>query len=205
LKTNFPVFFHTPARPAYFIRFGKLGAAPRQPQISRSRPGVPQEFLMKTRTLFLLAVLTSLAAFAALNWDAFIAPSRLSVGVASVQAPLGLIMLGLVVLLAALFLAFVLYWQTTVLLDARRHAKDLRSNRELADRAEASRFTELHVFLATELRKLSLRDEAAQAVMLNRIEQAERELRAAVQRSENKLAGQIASPAPLAQHSKRAS
>ena len=160
---------------------------------------------MKTRTLFLLAVLTSLAAFAALNWDAFIAPSRLSVGVASVQAPLGLIMLGLVVLLAVLFLAFVLYWQTTVLLDARRHAKDLRSNRELADRAEASRFTELHVFLATELRKLSLRDEAAQAVMLHRIEQAERELRAAVQRTENTLAEQIAQPAALAQHSKRAS
>lgn len=160
---------------------------------------------MKTRTLFLLAVLTSLAAFAALNWDAFIAPSRLSVGVASVQAPLGLIMLGLVVLLAVLFLAFVLYWQTTVLLDARRHAKDLRSNRELADRAEASRFTELHVFLAAELRKLSLRDEAAQAVMLHRIEQAERELRAAVQRTENTLAEQIAQPAALAQHSKRAS
>jgi hypothetical protein len=147
---------------------------------------------MKIRTLFVLAVLTWLAAFAALNWNAFTAPSSLSVGVANVQAPLGLIMLGLIVFLTALFLVFVLYLQASVLLDARRHARDLRLNRELADKAEASRFTELRGFLDAELHKLSLRDEAAQAQLLNRIEHLERELRMALKQSERTLTGQIA-------------
>lgn len=137
---------------------------------------------MKTRTLFLLAVLISIAAFAALNWSAFNAPTTLSVGVASVQAPLGLVMLGLVVFLTALFLVFVVYLQAAVLLDTRRHAKDLRANRQLADQAEASRFTELRVFLEAELKNRSLRDEAAQAAMLNRIEQLESDLLAALKR-----------------------
>ena len=151
---------------------------------------------MKTRTLFLLAVLMLIAVFAALNWGAFIAPSRLSLGIAEVQAPLGLLMLGLVVFLVALFLFFVLTLQATVLLDTRRHAKDLRANRELADKAEASRFTELRGFIETELHKLNLRDEAAQAVTLNRIEQVDRDFRAALKRSENTVAAQIAQQTP---------
>lgn len=138
---------------------------------------------MKTRTLFLLAVLTTIAAFAALNWNAIVAPTTLSVGVTSVQAPLGLVLLGVVALLTALFLVFVLYLQSAVLLDARRHAKDLRANRQLADQAEASRFTELRSFLEAELRKSSIRDEAAQAALINRIEHLERELLAALRQA----------------------
>jgi uncharacterized integral membrane protein len=151
---------------------------------------------MKTRTLFLLAVLMLIAVFAALNWSAFIAPSTLSLGITEVQAPLGLLMLGLIVFLVTLFLVFVLTLQATVLLDTRRHAKDLRANRELADKAEASRFTELRGFIESELHKLNLRDEAAQAVTLNRIEQVDRDFRAALKRSENTLAAQIAQQTP---------
>lgn len=138
---------------------------------------------MKTRTLFLLAVLTTIAAFAALNWNAIVAPTTLSVGLTSVQAPLGLVLLGVVAVLTALFLVFVLYLQSAVLLDARRHAKDLRANRQLADQAEASRFTELRGFLEAELRKSSIRDEAAQAALINRIEHLERELLAALRQA----------------------
>jgi hypothetical protein len=152
---------------------------------------------MKTRTLFLLAVLTSIAAFAAVNWNAFTTQATLSLGVASIQAPLGLVMLGVIAFLTALFLVFVLYLQANLLLDARRHAKDLRANRELADKAEASRFTELHAFLEAELRKLSLRDEASQAVMLNRIDQLQRDLQATLKQSENTLS------APMTQQTQR--
>jgi uncharacterized integral membrane protein len=152
---------------------------------------------MKTRTLFLLAVLTSIAAFAAVNWNAFTTQATLSLGVASIQAPLGLVMLGVIAFLTALFLVFVLYLQANLLLDARRHAKDLRANRELADKAEASRFTELHAFLEAELRKLSLRDEASQAAMLNRIDQLQRDLQATLKQSENTLS------APMTQQTQR--
>jgi uncharacterized integral membrane protein len=106
---------------------------------------------MPLRTVVLLMVLVAVAIFAALNWGAFMAPTTLSLGVARVQAPLGLIMLGLVAVLTALFLLYVVYLQTTVLLETRRHAKELQAQRELADQAEASRFTELRTYLETRL------------------------------------------------------
>ena len=94
---------------------------------------------MKIRTLFLLIVVVVIIVFAALNWSAFMAPTTLSLGFATVQAPLGLIMLGLLVFLTGLFLVFVVYLQTSSLLETRRHARELQANRELADQAEASR------------------------------------------------------------------
>ena len=151
---------------------------------------------MKIRTLLMLVVLVVLSCFVALNWSAFMAPTILSVGLTHVEAPLGLVMLGLMLALTAMFLAFVVYLQTSVLFDARHHARELRTNRELADKAEASRFTELRGFIESELHKLNLRDEAAQAVTLNRIEQVDRDFRAALKRSENTLAAQIAQQTP---------
>ena len=49
---------------------------------------------MYLRTLMILAVLGLIAVFSALNWSAFIAPTALSLGFTSVEAPLGLILLG---------------------------------------------------------------------------------------------------------------
>jgi hypothetical protein len=106
---------------------------------------------MPLRTVVLLIVLAAVALFAALNWSAILAPTTLSLGVAEVQAPLGLIMLVLIAVLAALFLAYVAYLQSTVLLEARRHARELQAQRELADQAEVSRFTELRSYLDSRL------------------------------------------------------
>ena len=106
---------------------------------------------MPLRTVLLLIVLAAIALFAALNWSAFLAPTTLSLGFAQVQAPLGLIMLGLIALLTALFLGYLVYLQTTVLLESRRHAKELQAQRELADQAEASRVTELRAYLDARL------------------------------------------------------
>jgi uncharacterized membrane protein len=106
---------------------------------------------MPLRTVFLLIVLAAIALFVALNWSAFLAPTTLSVGFAQVQAPLGLLMLALLAVLTAVFLTYLVYVQTTVLLESRRHAKELQAQRELADQAEASRFTELRGFIDTRL------------------------------------------------------
>ncbi|MEW5889240.1 MAG: LapA family protein [Pseudomonadota bacterium] len=146
---------------------------------------------MQLRTLLLLLVLAAVAAFAALNWGAIAAPTTLSLGFAAIEAPLGLIMLALIVVLTTVFLLFVVYLQTTVLLDARRNARELRSQRELADQAEASRFSQLHTFLEEELRKIEERDAAALERMLARTEQLERELRTAVETAGNTLAAYI--------------
>ncbi|PKN50630.1 MAG: Signal transduction histidine kinase [Deltaproteobacteria bacterium HGW-Deltaproteobacteria-16] len=146
---------------------------------------------MKVRTLFLLLTVAAIAVFTALNWSAFMAPATLSLGVANVQAPLGLVMLGLVAFLAALFLVFVVYLQTSVLLEARRHARELQANRELADQAEASRFTELRGFLEAELTRQAGLDAESRVVVLARLDQLDRDLRSAVEQSGNTLAAYI--------------
>jgi hypothetical protein len=109
---------------------------------------------MPLRTVVILVVLALVALFTALNWSAFIAPTTLSLGFAKVQAPLGLIMLALLAILTTLFLLYLVYLQTTVLLETRRHAKELQAQRELADQAEASRFTELRSHLDTRLTEI---------------------------------------------------
>lgn len=146
---------------------------------------------MNIRTVFLLIVLVIFSAFAALNWGAFMAPTPLSLGFAVVEAPLGMVMLGLVAILTSLFLVFVLYLQTTVLLDARRHARELQINRELADKAEASRFTELRGFLEAELKRLANLDAESRGAVLARIEQLDGELRTAIEESGNTLSAYI--------------
>lgn len=146
---------------------------------------------MKIRTLFLLIVMGAIAAFAMLNWSAFMTPTTLFLGVANVQAPLGLIMLGLLAFLAAMFLVFIVYLQTSVLFEARRHAKELQANRDLADQAEASRFTELRAFLEGELTRQAGHEAESKAAVLARLDRLEQELRAAVEQSGTVLSAYI--------------
>lgn len=146
---------------------------------------------MPIRTVLLLVMFGAIAIFAALNWNAFLAPTTLSLGIADVQAPLGMIMLGLIVLLTIMFLVFIVYLQTSVLLEARRHAKELQANRELADQAEASRFTDLRSYLEAELQRVAERDVEARTAMLARLDDVDRDLRASIEQSGNTLAAYI--------------
>ena len=146
---------------------------------------------MKLRTLFLLIVLVAIAAFAALNWNAFIAPSEVSLGVTSVRLPLGMVMLGLLLLLTVLFLAYMVYLQSSSLLETRRHSRELQAHRELADQAEASRFTELRAYLEAELTKQAGLHAESRTAVLARVEQLEHDLRDAMEQSGNTLAAYI--------------
>ncbi len=149
---------------------------------------------MKLRTMFLLLILGAIAVFSMLNWSHFVAPTTLSLGLAEVQAPLGVIMLGVVAFLTAFFLVFVVYVQASALFDSRRHAQELQVNRELADKAEASRFTELRGFLESELQKLAGRGvspASADPAMLARIDRLENALLTSVEQSGNSLAACI--------------
>lgn len=146
---------------------------------------------MKTRTLLLILVLVAIGGFSVLNWSAFLTPTPLNLGVVDVQAPLGLIMLGALVMVAAVFVVYILYLQTTVLLDTRQHTKELQSNRKLADQAEASRFTELRGFLEAELKRQLAQDADSRAAVVARIDQLERDLRMAVEQSGNSLAASL--------------
>src|SRR5215813_13911429 len=109
---------------------------------------------MRVRTLVVVVLLLLVALFAGLNWGAFTAPTELWLGVATVRAPLGLILLAIMVFLATVFLGYVVYLQTSFLMEARRSARELQAQRELADQAEASRFTELRAHLDSRLTEI---------------------------------------------------
>ncbi len=132
---------------------------------------------MNLRSLLIVAVLALLATFALLNWAAFTALTTVSLVFTSVQAPLGLIMLIITGFLIGLFLVYIVFQQAGVILETRRYAKELKNHRELADNAEASRFTEMRGFLETELRRLEAQRAAETRELGARIETAERQLR----------------------------
>jgi hypothetical protein len=147
---------------------------------------------MRIRTLLLLFILATVAAFSVLNWSVFVTPTTLSLGVTTVQAPLGLIMLGLLIFVAAFFLVFVVYLQSTVLLDARRHTRELQANRDLADKAEASRFTALREFLDAGFKQQASQEEGSRGALMARLDTLDRDLSLKLEQSENSLSAYIA-------------
>jgi len=147
---------------------------------------------MKIRDWLLILVLVAVAGFAVLNWSVILAPTALNLGIADIHAPLGLIMLGMVIVLVAFFMVYVLYLQTSVLFDARANAKELQNNRKLADQAEASRFTELRHYLEAELAKRADAEQAVKAALMARIDQLEKNLALAVEQSGNSVAAAVA-------------
>jgi uncharacterized integral membrane protein len=147
---------------------------------------------MRTRTLILLIALGAIAIFAALNWSAFTTPTTLTLGVIDFQAPLGLVMLIAIAVLTALFLVFIITMQTTVLLETRRQSRELQTSRTLAEQAEASRYTELRLYIDGELQKLDAHNQASIAATTACLDRIEREMRTAIDESGNSLAALIA-------------
>lgn len=146
---------------------------------------------MKIRSIFFLLLLLVLAIFTVLNWSAFIAPTTLSLGFAVVEAPLGLVMLGLLACFATIFLVFALYLQTTSLLETRRHARELETSRTLANQAEASRFTELRAFLEAELKRESELDATFRAAITERLDKLDRDFRYTIEETGNTFTAHI--------------
>ena len=102
---------------------------------------------MRIRTLLMLVFCVLVAAFIALNWNELSRPTPLNMGFVQTQGPLGLVMLGLMLLTILVFGTYALAIQTASLLETRNHAKEIKTQRELADKAEASRFTELRTLI----------------------------------------------------------
>jgi hypothetical protein len=136
---------------------------------------------MKFRTLLIVLALAGVAAFVAANWSAFLAPTTLSLGITSIDAPLGLLMLILLGAFTLAFIAFTAYMQTSAVRESRRNAREVQTQRELADHAEASRFTELRNFLESQLQQLNAREDAHRASLLERLERMEKTLHASPQ------------------------
>lgn len=139
---------------------------------------------MNLRSLLLTLTLAAIAVLAFFNWGALSAPLPISLGVTTVEAPLGLVMLALTAVLAVLFIAYVLWLQGSVLLETRRHGKEMQVQRELADKAEASRFTEMKAFLQTQ-------NQQTHSALMARIETMEARLLARATESDNTTAAYV--------------
>ena len=146
---------------------------------------------MKIRVFVLFGVFALLIVFMILNWATIMAPTELNLGVAQANAPLGLVMLGMIALLTALFLIYIVYMQTSVLFEARRHAKELQNNRELADKAETSRFTELRQFMAAEIQKQAIVQADSRSVLLSKLDVINSNIQTAIDQSGNSLSAYI--------------
>lgn len=156
---------------------------------------------MYLRTILILFVLGALALFTVVNWHAFTTPTTLSLVFATIEGPLGLILLGVVALLTALFLIYVTYLQSSVLMETRRHARELHAQRELAEDAEISRIHELRAALESQIQALTQRAERSQIELAAQSAQLKNDLRQSIEMSHNALAASLAEIDDRIQHS----
>ena len=143
---------------------------------------------MRFRTIFLVLAIVLIAAFVALNVDEFTRISTLSLGFTTIQVSLGLVMLALLIATLVIFLGSALYMQSRNVLEARTHTKELNAQRELADKAEASRFTELRAYLEAQVVAEQQRETALGTVLADRFAQQQQVLLARMEQMDNTLA-----------------
>lgn len=143
---------------------------------------------IRIRTLLILVFCLLVAAFVALNWNELSRQTTLNLGLAQAQGPLGLVMLGLLLLSTLAFGAFALAVQTSSLLEARAHVKEMQSLRDLADRAETSRFTELRTLIDRIESDSQSRATQSQQLLQEQLQTLQKDLRATIESSGNTLA-----------------
>lgn len=139
---------------------------------------------MKSRTALLVLIIVVMGALAFFNLSYLAQSVPTSLGFTVVDAPLGLILMSLAALMAIVFIAYVIAMQGTWLLEARAHAKEMAAQRELADKAEASRLTELRAALE------QLHKEEVQR-LLDRMDVLESHLNQRVLESDNSTAAYV--------------
>ena len=132
---------------------------------------------MRARLLFLVVAILLVAGFAAQNWPEFMRTAPLNFGVVVEEAPLGLIMLAIFGITLLAFLLSSAIQESRYLSESRRHAKTLQAQRDLAEKAEASRFTDLRHQLDTHLRENRQRESIAATELEKAMIQAQREMR----------------------------
>ena len=142
---------------------------------------------MNLRSLALLIAFALVGVFITLNWTLISQNTPLNFGIAQVDAPLGLVLVGMIITLSALFLLYIVYMQANMLLEHRRRDKEMAEQRALADMAEASRFTDLRQYLQDEINNIARAREDHKLQIMARLD-----------RMESGLAGNSKAPAAVA-------
>jgi uncharacterized integral membrane protein len=146
---------------------------------------------MRLRTTVLILGVLLMGVFVVLNLAEFTRPSDLNLGFTAVQAPLGIVML---IVLAAVIVISVLvgaYVQNSYLQENHATVRELKAQRDLADRAEASRFTELRRFMEEQALVARDRESAMAQSLSDRMGQVQQSLQGKIEQSGNTLAAYI--------------
>jgi uncharacterized integral membrane protein len=146
---------------------------------------------MRIRIVPVLVVVLLTALFALINWSSFTTPTTLNLGFTMVTAPLGMVMLGIVALIAVMYIASVVYVQSVALLETRRMSRELEAQRELADKAEASRLTELREFMNGEMQRMQRQHDDLRMALFARMDQMEQRSRTVMEENANSLSAYI--------------
>ena len=146
---------------------------------------------MRARTVFLIITIALLVGFAMLNVDEFTRTSTINLGMTTMQVPLGLVMLVVALAILVIFLVTTLYMHSASLMETRRYSKELNAQRDLADKAEASRFTELRKFIESQHESSLKREAAAAAATSERMVQLQTALMHRLDQSDNTTAAYI--------------
>lgn len=142
---------------------------------------------MRLRTLLLILATALVVGFALLNWSEFSRPSPLNLGWTQVTAPLGLILLGLLALATIGFLASIAISHARYVKHEREQAQALQDQRDLADRAEASRFIDLRKSLDDHLRETRERDKTQASEREQALARSQRDLRTLLEQMHRSL------------------
>ena len=136
----------------------------------------------------ILTALFLLAVFTLANWSVLSASSTLSFIAFDVDAPLGVILLGAMLVMLALFILYALALRTSMLMESRRHNQELQAQRTLAETAEASRLGELRAQMEREFAQLR----AAIGQMEGLMDRHEQSMKQALDEAANGLAALVA-------------
>lgn len=136
---------------------------------------------MRLRTISVLVVLILIAGFLWLNWPAITAVAKFDLVLATIEAPVGLVMLAIIGLIVATFTIYLVVSQGAMLLEARRSGRELQAQKAVAERAETSRYIELRELIQAEFARLG-----------ERLIEVQGEMRRDIQNGENSIAATIA-------------
>lgn len=148
---------------------------------------------MRARVIILVIALAAVGGFAALNWSEFTRTTPLNFGLVIEEASLPLILLGALGLALLWFLIASARSEHHRLVEYRQHGQALQAQRELADKAEASRFTELRQHIDAQLRESRQHEGLAIAEFEKSVAAHQREVRAQLEQINRTLATRLGS------------
>lgn len=146
---------------------------------------------MKLLAPLIFLGLILLGVFTLINWGALNTPADLSFIVLELRAPLGLVLVGAIVVFVALFTAYVLVLRTAMLMDAHRYAKELKAQQQLAEQAEASRLSELRSQIDHEFAQLQVASDKSRIDINTRLDAMEQGLRTSIEESGRSLSAYV--------------